>query len=208
MTDEEKKSLFAKIDRSLEVNQHGWTSPAQARHMAESILTLRPLVTVEIGVYAGKGLIALALAQKATGQGKVIGIDPWSPEASSEGQPKEHADWWGKLDHNPIYEMCLAAIKRYGVEGFVELKRQKSIDVVPPEKIGVLRVDGNHGPCSKSDVRRYAPNVVVGGMVYLDDATWTNGPLQNGADEDLFDIGFEQVMDLGGGTLVFKRVRA
>ena len=208
MTDEEKKILFAKIDRSLEAILNGWTTKEQAHHMADSILTLRPLVTVEIGVYAGKGLIALALAQKATGQGKVIGIDPWLPEASAEGQPEEHRTWWSKLDHNSIYEQCLAALKRYGVESFVELRRQKSGDAIPPEKIGVLRIDGNHGPQSKSDVLRYAPNVVLNGMVYLDDATWTNGPLQNGADEDLFDMGFEQVLDLGGGTLVFKRVRA
>lgn len=202
MTDE----LREKITRVCDPAKDGWTDVKQGLDMAEAVLALRPAVSVEIGVYTGKGLICLALAHKANGFGNVIGIDPFSATASAQDMTPEHKAWWSGLDHDRIYDMAKANIARYGVEAFVELVRMKSEDAPVPKEIGCLRIDGNHGPTCMKDVRRFAPSVVVGGTVWLDDVNWPNGPLQNGADEDLADLGFTKTGEIGS-TYIFKRTR-
>ena len=198
--------LADKITRVCDPAKDGWTDAEQGIHMAQSIIDLKHPVSVELGVYAGKGLVCMALGHKANGSGKVIGIDPWLPSASVEGQPEDHAKWWAKLDHDRIYNMAKENVIRYGVSEFAQLVRSKSEDAPVPLEIGVLRIDGNHGPRCIVDVRRFAPAVVVGGTLYLDDVNWPNGPLQNGADEDLADMGFAKILEIGS-TYVFKRTR-
>ena len=198
-------ALLSKIDRALAHISDGWTTTEQAHSMARFIVENRVSVSVEIGVFAGKGLVCMALAHRSIGHGRVIGIDPWEATASVEGQPKEHKTWWGQLDHESVYQKCLAAIKEFDCTDYVTLIRERSQTCSVPTGIGLLRIDGNHGPASLVDVKRFAPNVIVGGVLYLDDSTWPNGPLENGADEWLFDNGWEKVGDVET-TLIFKRV--
>lgn len=200
------KPLFSKIDRALAHVADGWTTPEQAHSMASWIVENRPAVSVEIGVFAGKGLVCMALAHRHIQTGKVIGIDPWETEASVEGQTKENKTWWGSLDHESIYQKCLASVKKFDCGDYVQIVRERSQKCAVPENIGLLRIDGNHGPASLVDVKRFAPNVVVGGVLYLDDSTWPNGPLENGADEWLFDHGWEKIGDVET-TLIFKRIQ-
>lgn len=170
------KELFNDIIASNESNPYGWTTVTQACALATSIVALRPEVSVEIGVFGGKGLIPMGMAHRSVGCGLAIGIDPWSAQCSIEGQVHNtDVEWWGSVDHEKVYEICLDEIKKYKLQDWVKIIRAESDATDPPENIGVLRIDGNHGDPAYRDASRFCPNVVPGGIVFLDDVGWSGG---------------------------------
>lgn len=192
--------FWDKLSNAMTDLNIGWTCHEQARQMAGEIFRLRPEVSVEIGVYGGKGCIALALAHKWMGYGKVIGIDPWLPDTGQktlEFSDVEHCE--------TVYQKCLENIKKYDVQDFVQIIRAKSDDVDPPKKIGFIRIDGDHGASAIRDVKRFCPNVVTGGCLHLDDMNWENGAEQNGAQEWLKANGFTEAYNIDTG-LAFRKV--
>lgn len=173
------QNLFTQIDAALEGIAHGWTSPYKAHIMAACVISLRPKVSVEIGVYAGKGLITLGLAHKFIGSGVAIGIDPYSAAASVEGQVKpEDKAFWEKLDHEAIFKMATGNISRFSVSNTAKIARSRSDKFDPPDGIGFLRIDANHGESVLSDVERYVPAVVRGGFIFMDDKQWAGGSVE------------------------------
>lgn len=178
------RNLFNEIEIALANIREGWTNPAKAFSLASSVIALRAPLSVEVGCYAGKGLAALAMAHRAIGIGKVIGIDPYSPAASSEGQsnPEDKKFWGEQVDHEMIYGYCKDRLKELELEPWYELIRARSDSVTPPKDIYILRIDGNHGPEAVKDAKRYAPNVVKGGLLYLDDKNWHGGFTNQAAD--------------------------
>lgn len=202
------KTLSKDIDRAIAEIHLGWTCKEQAVKMADYILKKRPLVSIEIGVAAGRGLVCLGLAYKTLGYGKVTGIDPWSVTASLEGEPfdSEQRKWWAAQDHEAIYLDCQANIDKFGVRDYVNIVRKWSDDVTPLAEIGFLRIDGNHGPAAYRDVTRFTPNVVVGGILHLDDVNWRGGASECGALEFLEQTGWREIDRIETG-IVFERVR-
>lgn len=198
-------NLFTRVEQALTDIGHGWTDVEQAHTMASAVMALRPDVSVEIGVYAGKGLITLGLAHLEVGRGMVYGIDPYSPDASSEGQLNpEDKKFWSTLNHDEIYNMCEANINRFGVRSCVRLIRKKSDEFEPPDRIGVLRIDGNHGETVLRDVERYSPKVLPHGLLFLDDLSWTGGAVLRAAAR-LKTSGWREIFRLGDGA-VFRRL--
>lgn len=175
-------NLFTEVSEAVESIQHGWTSVTKAQTLAAAVLALRPEVSVEIGVFAGKGLVALGIAHKTVGRGIVYGIDPYTPNDSADGQVNE-ADkkFWSTLDHDSIYQMAQDNISRFGLQDCVRLIRKRSDDFEPPMNIGVLRIDGNHGEQVLKDIDRYAPRCAVGGLLFLDDLNWSGGAVMRAA---------------------------
>lgn len=197
-------NLFNKIEDALRDIQHGWTSYAQAEAMAAVIVALRAEVSVEIGVYAGKGTVSLALAHKEIGKGCVHAVDPWSAAASVQGQIGEHENFWGKLDHEMIYREYLKNVDRFNVGPFVKTFRQKSREFTAPQNISVARIDGNHGQEVLIDVERITPNVHSGGVLFLDDFNWPGNAVQIAAGR-LKAMGWRELYRIED-TVVFQKV--
>lgn len=184
----------------------GWTSPEKAQAVYELTLKIKPKVAVEIGVFGGRGTIAIALALKQTGSGKVVGIDPWKAEDSAKAQvtPTDE-EWWGKLDHEKVYKNFLWWLKKQDVEKFVEVRRESSrVSSVPPE-IGLLIIDGNHNEEALLDAKKFAPNVPLGGYVLLDDLDWSGGFVRQ-AEEYIKSIGFSFIKLFDSQTGLYQRV--
>lgn len=197
--------LFTQIETMLKEVGHGWTTMDEASQLACCIMAVRPIVSVEIGVYAGKGTIAMAMAHREIGYGTVIGIDPWSPVASAEGQLNpDDKKFWGNLDHNPIFKLAQENIAKHGVQDFAKLLRSTSDDAFAPDDIGVLRIDGNHGEQVEKDVRKWCPKVMMGGFLMLDDLGWTGGAVLRAAGW-VRQNGFREVCRVGTGA-TFQRV--
>jgi hypothetical protein len=174
-------TLFKQIEDMLKAVQHGWTTPEKACIMASAVVALRPKFSVEIGVYAGKGLLTLGLAHKAIGYGMAIGVDPYSSTASADGQVKpEDKEFWSKLNHEAIFKMAQENLFKFSVQNTARIERKMSEQFDPPDGIGVLRIDGNHGPSSIVDVKRYAPFIQRGGLIFLDDSDWAGGSVKEG----------------------------
>lgn len=198
-------TLFDEINSALETIGHGWTSPAKAQTMAAAIIALRPAFSVEIGVYAGKGLISMAMAHRAIGHGIAIGVDPYQSAASAEGQlnPEDHK-FWSELDHEMIFQLASNHIIKFGVQNTCRIERMRSNLFSPPDNIGVLRIDGNHGETVLSDIAKYAPKVSIGGFLFLDDLGWTGGAVVRAAAR-LKMMGWVELYRLDDGA-VFQNV--
>jgi predicted O-methyltransferase YrrM len=203
-------NIFSQIQGALDQIAHGWTTPQKATALASCVIAIRPEVSVEIGVWAGKGLISLALAHKHIGKGIVYGVDPYSPAESSDGQvsPADR-DWWGSQNHDQMYHFAQSNILKYGLGNMCRLIRKKSDDFEVPENIGVLVVDGNHGDQSIRDMQRYAPKVKAGGFLFADDLHWQGKSVQR-AIQLLPDMGFVELWRVekdGDNYAVFQRVK-
>jgi predicted O-methyltransferase YrrM len=200
-------NLFAHVDHALGIIKDGWCSPEKAYQLAAIVAALRPIVTVEIGVFAGRSAFPMAIAHKVIGNGIVIGVDPYSVEAAVVGQEGDHKEWWqNSSDLDRIYKDILANIELFQLKDHLQLVRSKSDDYNPPKCIDLCHLDGNHSDQAIRDVDRFAPNVRVGGIMVCDDITWPGGGVLR-AVERLQALGFVRLYPLDGGA-VFQRVRS
>jgi hypothetical protein len=183
---------------------HGWATVDKAITLSNMVLAQRPSVVLEIGVWGGRSLIPMALACKSIGWGTVIGVDPWSPEESEKGQVTE-ADkkWWSEQNHEMVFQTFKNHLRKMELEPWVEIHRVSSDRFTAPESIGLLHVDGNHGPQALSDITRFGANVISGGLCVLDDTNWTGNSVKNGG-EWLTNNNFIKLHPLGTGDVYLK----
>lgn len=155
----------------------GWCTIEKARAMMELVERERPAVLVEIGVFGGRSLAAMADACRQNGYGHVHGIDPWSAPAALESvEESANIDWWAKVDYEGVYTRCKRALWAMQLEPFVTIMRLTAEEAAPafaPESIDVLHIDGNHSEASSTrDVTLYLPRVRTGGHIWFDDMDW------------------------------------
>ena len=156
----------------------GWCTTEKAKRMAEWVLDHQVQKCVEIGVFAGRSLIAVALALKHLNRGgEIHGIDPWSVPAALEG--KNHTDndkWWGKIDFEHFYFYTLNKIKEYHLHPYTVIIRSKSIDAAKNyllSSLDLVHIDGNHSEeTSVLDVKLWCPKIKSGGALIFDDCDW------------------------------------
>lgn len=158
----------------------GWCSPEKADALVRIILTHRPSLCVEIGVFGGSSLIPQALALEALGQGVIYGIDPWENAAALEAMADEaNRSWWSGVNLETIYQGCKSLLVAQGLASRCKLLRAKAegiADVFLDGSIDLLHIDGNHSEeLSVRDVCLYLPKVRPGGHIFFDDVTWTEG---------------------------------
>lgn len=170
----------------------GWCTPEKAMAMAATVIAMRPEISLEIGVWSGSSFLPLAFAHRAVNKGVAIGVDPWLPEKSAEGEVEANVNWWKSINHSMIYEGFLRYLKDFGLEQWTQIHRITSDQFIPPDNIGVLSVDGNHTGQSVKDVERYAPKVKLGGFVFMDDCGWQGNYVEHAVALLPF-IGFQPV---------------
>jgi hypothetical protein len=192
--------VFSTI-KSLIPTLGGWTSVPKAHTYAALVLGYRPEVCVEIGVWEGRGSLAIALALQEVGRGMLYSIDAWDPKASIEGQTHPgDIEHWGKSDHEGPYQSFLTNISKHNLGNFVTVMRLKSEHAGVPANIGFLVIDGNHGDTSIIDVKRFAPAVKKGGFVYMDDLDWSTGSVRR-AESKLKEMGFVEQYRIENGAM-------
>ena len=182
----------------------GWCDPQKALTLASIVIARRPACSVEIGVYGGSSLIAIAAAHQFIGYGKAIGIDAWDNQVAVAAQTEnESREWWANQDLEKIYQDLFALLDLHGMGNVAQLVRQQSNRVTPPNAIGLLHVDGGHNDQAVTDVARFAPRVEPGGFVVTDDTQWVGGGVQR-AESMLLTMKFRKLYALGTGA-VFVR---
>jgi len=168
--------MFSEIERIIPTLE-GWCTVDKSKKMAEWISTHKPSKCVEIGVFAGRSLIAVAIALKYNQHGEIHGIDPWSAPAALEGKNNEENDnWWGKIDFEHFYSYTISKINEYGLQKQTKIIRSKSIDAVKyydDNSLDFVHIDGNHSEeTSTLDVNLWGPKVKNGGIIVFDDTNW------------------------------------
>jgi hypothetical protein len=173
-------SAVTSFIRTALPKMEGWCSEPKAVSMAARVLAEKPVTCVEIGVFGGRSLCAMAVALRELGQGKAYGIDPWAVSASLEGYPKDddNAKWWkNNIDHESIYKGCIDWITSLQLDPYIEILRMTNREAFPYVKalppIDMLHIDGNHSEItSMFDVEHYVPLCSPGAIVWFDDTDW------------------------------------
>jgi tetratricopeptide (TPR) repeat protein len=198
-------TLAERIER-LVPTLDGWATPEKAVRLANLVLETRAAVSVELGVFGGRGTIAMAMAHQAQQHGTVAGIDPWSAEAAAEGvnDPANDA-WWSAVDYEAVLGRFLDAVRRADVTRYVRVIRQRSAAAVlafADGTVSVLHQDSNHSELiSSEEVARWAPRLRSGGYWVADDCDW---PTTARALQMLADLGFALVEDHGSWRVYRK----
>jgi len=185
----------------------GWTTPERAIDLAKFVLERKPEIVVEIGVFGGKALIALALACRQNGKGHVYGIDPWIKGACN-GVDNANKAWWDTLDLEEIYRKAVSAVTELGLDKFVTIVRGQSHHVADQfSNIDFLEIDGCHcETCATRDVELYVPKVVSGGLIFMDDLDWhQNGKSTMGKVKALLNDWCVPIRDFGNARLFQKK---
>lgn len=203
------KTLFAEVERTLPEGGD-WCSLEKAMALVALVVSLRPRVVVELGVWMGGSAIPMAIALRDLGFGKLVAVDAWSADVSTSGQRGANAQWWGETvgddGHETAFQAFVSRLKRHGIHGGrCVVHRQSTTEATVPEVIDLLHHDANHGPQVVDDIARWAPAVRVGGFLVLDDLNWEGGHVQRAHDLAL-ELGFVELYRLGTGC-VMQRAR-
>lgn len=182
----------------------GWCTVEKAEALAAIVLSLRPERVVEIGIWRGASAIPMLIALRELPAGRLLAVDPWSNLASIENEIPENAAWWGVVSHDAALERFLERMKLHRCGDRCDIVRAKSDDATPPDGIGVLHIDGSHTEQAVRDVARWAPRVIVGGFLVLDDLDWSGGAVRR-AELGAQDLGFVRLYPLGTGAVYQRR---
>jgi hypothetical protein len=151
---------------------------------------------VEVGVWAGRSLLAMALGQASLASPasmaspRTYGVDPWSADATMEGwhgpgnkissRKHEIDEGQDEIDHEAAYNTCRALVSDMQ---HVILLRVSSAGAAPgfaPGIVDVVHIDGNNSADSVlADLGSWAPTVKAGGCLVLSSAGGRSRPAYN-----------------------------
>jgi hypothetical protein len=176
----------------------GWCTVEKAKRMAA--LASGCSLCVELGVFGGRGLVAMALALADQGFGRADGIDPFTPGAALEGtNDPANSEWWGHLDYEAIAreaQTALYRLKLVSCARLVRLLSREAVEFYDDGAVDVLHQDSNHSEeVSCAEVELWAPKIKPGGFWVFDDANW---PSTQRAQHILLQRGFVELEDYGG----------
>lgn len=202
MTDEQTELIYNILPRLP-----GWCTPDKGKRLAQLVTDARADLCVELGVFGGRSLVAIALGLARNGFGEVHGIDPFEKKAALEGRNSPENDvWWSAVDFDDVMRQAAAAIDDNGLREYAKIVRAKSLDVVDSYEDGsidVIHQDGNHSEdVSVAEVLAYAPKVALGGFWVMDDTNWETTVRAQGL---LVELGF-QLVEPHGAWEIFQAV--
>jgi hypothetical protein len=163
--------------RTVVPKLEGWCPVAKAIQLYDLASEFESPTCVELGVFAGRSFVALALAAKAKA-GTAIGIDAWSKQASAEGtNDKANEDWWNKIDYDYFFKYSQSVIDNAGAHLEASLIRKRSdecVEMFPDNSINLLHQDSNHSEkISVGEVEAWHNKVKKGGYWVFDDTNWS-----------------------------------
>jgi len=182
----EYDTLFSELDKiygDAPVDFGGGCSIQKALTMAAFIKEFNYAKTVDIGVYRGRSLFPQALAHKLYTGGIAYGVDPYTKkDAVQNDRPdlKQLLDNFLQItDFETIYNHVSDLIRKNKFEGNCKLVRQTSGDakdyfIHNNIRFGLVHIDGNHDTSFVlQDIHDYFPLVEDGGVIVMDDVSWT-----------------------------------
>jgi predicted O-methyltransferase YrrM len=160
---------------AAEKTLQGWCTREKANFIAESIVSEKPSICVEIGIFGGRSIVPAAAALKWNGKGAIYGIETWRPEVADEHATNEVNDtWWQNIDFHTIKTDFYRFVATEGLASQIRVIEAPAADAAHMfTAIDYLHIDGGHSTYNSSeDVVLYAKKVRSGGIIILDDTNW------------------------------------
>jgi Methyltransferase domain len=196
-----------RIDEKL-TSLPGWCTYDKAKRIMRVAAQSGADRCVELGVYGGRSLVAIALGLKSTGKGIVDGIDSWDPKDCLEGdQTDVDRKLWGQdTDYEDLYRRATAALKDWDVEAHARIVRARGSDAVSAYADGslsLIHVDGNHSELvSCRDLHDWLPKMAARSTWIADDTNWAS---MQKAVRLLHAAGYRQEVGAEGYWSIFTR---
>lgn len=190
------KNLLNRLSLSIPKIE-GWCPVEKAHRMALAVVEAKSDISVELGIFGGRGVITMALAHQLVGKGVAWGFDPWSKSDALEDMvEQEHLEWWSKCDLERVYRGFINKIIEHNVLSYcfwARLRSDQCVKLFEDNSIGVLHADSNHcEKISSDEVLRWKDKVKPGGYWFADDIDW---PSTKKAQELLVENGFKLIED-------------
>lgn len=190
------ENLYKRI-QDVNPTIEGWCETTKAGRMAKAICDVRSDISVELGVFGGRGLIAMAMAHQHLNHGVCWGFDPWTKGAAIEGFNDEaNNDWWSKIDLEAIYKHFVGKVVSNNLLKecyWARLRSDQAIKLFRDESVDVIHQDSNHcEEVSCAEVLAWKSKIKIGGYWFADDTDW---PSLKKAIKLLQDNGFALVED-------------
>jgi hypothetical protein len=129
-------------------------------------------ICVEIGVYAGKSVLPVALELKRNAKGIIYAIDPWTNEEATRGYEDAHYEYWSQIDLNQKLEIFESMIREFELKDYISIIKEPSDTAPEIKNINLLHIDGQHTDQALRDVRKYASQITLNGYCVVDDVDW------------------------------------
>jgi predicted O-methyltransferase YrrM len=175
------RAEIARLLAPVPVDFGGGCSTAKAEILAALVVEHRLHRAVDIGVYRGRSLLALAAAFRSLGAGEVVGVDPFDAVAADQvdahtiGSARLH-EWATAQDWDALHRGLVDLIAREGLAPFARVVRERAETAVrhfDAGSIDLVHIDGNHDALAvAADWRLYRPRLRPGAFVVLDDVSW------------------------------------
>jgi len=166
----------------------GGCSLDKAQALARLIYVNRLTRVVELGVYRGRSLMAMACASRAlrddgfVKESRIVGVDPYTSTAARQpGVERAQSDiadqlraWYIDTPFDDMHAQLSALVHAETYADSVSLLRLTSDEAVDQIRaqygdIDLLHIDGNHDTKQvRADIQNYVPMVRTGGFVVLD----------------------------------------
>lgn len=175
----------------------GWCTPEKGKRMAA--VSHGATLCVELGVFGGRGMLAMALAMKDQCRGRADGIDPYTASASLEGtNHPANEEYWSVMDYPAIEQCAREAIVRLELVPYANLVKKRSdeaVDDYEDQSIDVIHQDSNHSEeVSCDEVWLWTPKMKPGALWLFDDTDW---PTTHRAQAVLAERGYVELEDHG-----------
>jgi hypothetical protein len=184
----------------------GWSTPEKCQVMVDCILETKPDISLEIGIYGGRGLISMGMAHREIRKGIAVGLDPYNAEACIEGtNDKTNDEWWSKLNLTEIQHHFISNVCAHYLLDWVHWHRLTSRQarvLFDENEIGFMHQDGNHSAeVSSWEVDNYASIMADGSYWIMDDTNWDTTKL---AQKMMLSYDFREMQDFGTWKLYRK----
>lgn len=178
--EQEKAHLVKSHALGAMIEIDGWCSIHRASFLIDLIVATQPQVIVEIGVFAGKSLIPMALALHSNGSGKVYGIDSWDTSTWAKGMDGGLKHFLKDKNYEQAKQSLIEKISSYNLENYVVLHHATSMDAPVISEIDILTIDRNsYEEEAFQELCKWVPHVKKGGLVILNNVSWTKDGLVN-----------------------------
>lgn len=175
----------------------GWCSHEKATQLFQAVERTKPKICVEIGVFGGRSVVAIAMGLKKQGSGIIFGIDPWNIDACLEGSNTEtNNNWWENVPWEGIIGSYFDKIQEFDLLPYVSHLAKHDKDCLgyfSDGSIDLIHFDSNHSEeVSCRTVKDWWGKIRKGATIIMDDIDWEG---QDKALELMKQLGVEVVTE-------------
>lgn len=163
----EKSKIWEKISKLS-----GWCQQHKAERLYDLVVEHKPKIIVELGVYGGRSLVALAEAAQITNS-TVIGVDPYSVLEMQQHNLDGSEIKFTPPDLKMIMKEATDAILHYKDVTLLEMTSGAAFESFPYREVNMIHIDANHSSYAVlADLNMWSRKLAPNAIVVMDDINW------------------------------------